>query len=414
MLYDEIIVGSGPCAYSYLLGKTDRSADLKIKIISTESICSKENLSHPKLYSGNKKIIDNRNKSDFGPTANLGGLSHAWGGVLVSPIGEYKNGHSLDKINGAVSKLLADISENFIIYCKRSVGWVEYNDVISKYDPPELFIICSRGEFGWENGKTNIFPLIEKIIKNYQIKLDIAEVINFTYNEKDEAWGVVRRDGEINYCKKLILAAGALGNLELLNKYLNKKISTYDHVPYKIYAIKLPFSEVKNFSRKSTPVDDVKVLEKKVYSFYSIDSLSSDFIFKIMGINNSILRKIPFPFGFFEFIQCWTVNTYMDLNSKRLPSRSIFQYKLDMFKAFLGVVKYGFIPLYIKATKVGEGFHYAGIKGDSNTEEEVFKECIHMLKKMNMTILGGISFESIRPEHPTFSFMVDSYLKSFE
>ena len=87
--FHTIIIGSGPSSFGYCLGLKSSSSKRVAVITSEKSFTQGNNLNHRKLTIGHESlVVNNRKNKNFPITSALGGLSNAWGGVLVS--GDYE------------------------------------------------------------------------------------------------------------------------------------------------------------------------------------------------------------------------------------------------------------------------------------------------------------------------------------
>jgi hypothetical protein len=400
MIYDEVLIGSGLCIYSYTLGLSKRGKkESKILCLSTDKILSNTQSGHPKLFEMNYKIIENYDSKLYGPTSSLGGLSVAWGGVLYKPIKNYRMGRDLELINNTSIEILKNLSQQFKIYKKVNSNWISFNDS-NCYDLVDFYLLTSGSPYGWENSGINIFPAIEALFNNLEIPLLVKKVIQISYDQKLEFWEISTADSVIIKTKKIILGAGGLGNLEIISNSFKVDISIKDHVPHQFFAFSFPFLKLKSFCDKSTPIRNVIYFDDDVASIYSLRDISNEFRIKI------IPKWIPFKFLIskilqnFIFIQYWSDQTCVNL-AKNIKMNINFFYILC---CGFNLVKHGFFPFYYKCTNPGEGFHYsAPFCLDNGNPYINFNK--------NLIILGGFFSTEIRPEHPTFSFMIDAYIK---
>ena len=88
LFYEEIVIGTGPSAMGYLTGiKTGISKSKRsILLITRNTVNDKKFRQHPKLCKNFHCIVDTKRTLGLnvpGSTSAHGGLSNAWGGVLV-------------------------------------------------------------------------------------------------------------------------------------------------------------------------------------------------------------------------------------------------------------------------------------------------------------------------------------------
>jgi hypothetical protein len=400
MIYDEVLIGTGLCIYSYVLGISKRKSNKSKKILclSTDKISSINQNGHPKLFDKNYKIVDNYYNARFGPTSSLGGLSLAWGGVLYKPSKNYLMGRDLELINSTAIEILKNLSLRFKIYTKKNLNWEIYNHKDSR-ELENFYLVTSGSPYGWECSGLNIFPAIDELFNKLDIRLSVNKVIKIKYDEKLEIWNIHTTDLIIN-SRKVILGAGGLGNLEIINNSFHSNLSIKDHVPLQFFAFSIPFFQLINFSNKSTPICNVIYFNEDVASVYSLGDLSLNFRKKIISKWIAFKNIIPKMLGSIIFVQYWTNNSYAVIAKNK---RNIKIYSNILSGAF-NLIKIGILPFYFKFTKSGEGFHYSA-PFDINNGELYNNTC------KNLIILGGFASSEIKPEHPTFSFMIDSYIK---
>jgi hypothetical protein len=403
-IYSHLIIGSGPSSLGFLLGKSKLKNSL---LLSSKSIKNYlDTAKHPKIISNNQSFIKITN-SNFGVTTNLGGLTSSWGGVLVIlnkdkilKFTKYKN--NFHPVLEAYKTILLCLKNFFTIYkhTYNKINIIKDSKQITA-NGNETYILGSNIKYGWEKGALNLYPLIKSECKRLQIPIFTGEAIKIDKVKK--MWRVKCSDSKIFFTKNLILAAGGIGNHELLKSYTSdfNKVILNDHIPLKIIGFKF-FSLKYSFLKKdfSTPISSISRDLNNFYVTYSLIKLSELFI-KKLGFKGFLFLKMP---GFIKekiiFIQYWNMSLLDSIFSKsqKYPFNAIL-------KALFFCVKNKVIPMHIEFTKKGEGYHYI-----SNTNPDLLKQLF--TKHNKLTILGGLTNNFSSNEHPTLTFMADAYIQS--
>jgi hypothetical protein len=410
-IFDKIIIGSGPSSLGYLLGINKVS---KNNLLITNDAKKIDNLNkskfHPKLYYKKKLLINPKSKV-FGETNSKGGLSLAWGGGLSIPnlkdIRKYtKYNKKPNFLYNAYYKILENFYKYFKIYNLKNFNFDTINlyQVKNKnfinFNSPNFYQISNNNKFAWSSFKFNLFPLIKTRCKKllFEIKTD-----NVTSVKKSDNIWIVNCNNNFYYTKKIILAGGAISNRKLLidldEKF--KKINLCDYPPNKIFAVRFfNLNKVNLIKNLSIAISGHFVRENLLYSVYSVDKLSYNFLKKNVFLGHIILALPKFIKKKLFFIQVWEKNNNISLFK---PCAKLI--KINYFRNLLNLIKFGFFPFFIKRTSNGEGFHYL-----TNTKQNIINK---ILKKYNnINVLGGFGNYFSFYEHPTLTFMADAYLQA--
>ena len=152
MYYERIIIGSGPSALGYLLGLNQGKR--KGLIVSTDKLPYSGNESlHPKLYGEGFKYIEKLVKQNYGPTCNWGGLSVAWGGLLVLPsqpvstIDSY--GHERLLVNENYIETLQYLSQELPLYSLIDGKFSLIHKPEDITVASEIYLLSGKEKYAW-------------------------------------------------------------------------------------------------------------------------------------------------------------------------------------------------------------------------------------------------------------------------
>ena len=395
-VYDYIVVGSGPVAAGFLCGVSPEKKCLIISNSLTQNINKKINKKiHPKIYTEKGSII-NPVYSNMGPTTALGGLSNAWGGVL--PLLTEDNlksrfgNHRAEGILKGYERLLKKYSSYYRLFLYRENNQFErvYETQIIPVRNGETYLLCGNETFAWESSGISIFPIIEDEIQNKKFDFSCETVAKF--GKLSNKINVITNKNSY-FTKKLILCSGLIGNKFILNGSLpidEQDLRMLDHSP--VISIGINIISV-DFEDKATPIVRVKRCASELISVYSMAKLSRNFI-KKMGLTGMVASYMPdFLKRRIVMVQYWNKDTVLSKRNDRLQIS---------FKILRRIFKAGVIPLLVKHTPFGEGYHYVNACSDT---EKILKK----LEKDGVYVLGGLSFSEMFVENPTITYAADAY-----
>lgn len=392
MVYDEVIVGSGPSAYGYILGSDAAKNRLVVTTCKHDQPTAGAVAKHAKISHEGKSLIEPfDNGSVFLTTSAEGGLSNAWGGVLFSGgVDEYRrvypNETSIneDVYSDVVDAILKDLGKFLNVRSLNLDGYCKAH------------ILDSDQEFGWENGSLNIVTHLRELINSKHMHYLIAtKLVHVDYDDKVYTLHLSNSNGiKIVKTKKIILGAGVTGNKMILS-YLNILTSDIvDHVPLQIAALtsakqKLNMS---NAPTLNTPVCGLHKKADTIFTVYDLDRISLKGMRKLFGLAGFIAKQLSFLGVKIALIQCWNDSTYSNNTSSSKAG--------NILKIIRTITKQRVLPVFWKTTRAGQGFHYHATAVDN----------AHV-RNGNIVLLGGLSAASLPIYHPSLFYMIDAYLK---
>jgi len=386
IFFDEIIIGSGPCAIGYLAG-IDKKRN--VAIISNDlKPQDQTKKSHPKLtFEGMSSAFYFQNDK-LPITTSLSGLTVSWGGVLIA--GNYNDFvsmyPSLDITVREFDAARLDLIRYLKSYLKVCINTKEDKCIIT---------IDSESKYGWENRGLSLMPLLNHLLKTKKLDFYLDDVSSIKYLPDEKLYEI--SGAKIKYLsKKVVLAAGVPGNLKFLDDLNIDFNPVNDHSPIQF----LVLANSDNFSSrfhapKNSPISAViDHKEESISVIYDPRKLSRIGLSKILNKNliMQAISKANFLSYRFYFVQTWEGSSISCAQSNSLNKRKIFMCLFDMFK------KFGVIPFIFKKTEFGSGFHYQA-------------EMVSYYDE-NLIPLGGVSVKKLPYYHPTFMFMLHSYLLS--
>jgi hypothetical protein len=399
LFYEEIVIGTGPSAMGYLTGiKTELSkSERSVLLITRDTVNDKGLRQHPKLCKNSHCIVDTKKTLGLnvpGATSAHGGLSNAWGGVLVElSVSAIKKSYKCNNTD-------AEQIKNFYLEIVREIKKdIEVDELSFNTETEKIFVIKGSKEYGWENEGLSIASTIDRLAGELGIKIQSGLIINSVFKiNKDFKWmlkGVINNEVVTLYCNHLVLAAGVISNISLFH---NKESFPHimDHLPYQIAG--LSFSSVIKNNTK-TPIVKINKADQYIDVEYRINKLSKAFLTNFYGA-----RKGLFVYHLSHILpismwQIWTESTNIVI-SKKNTKGGVCKFSWgNIIKSCLRVVKSKALPLYIIKTKEGEGFHYISpdfiSKGKGSSLD----------KDKSIVILGGAAMRDLPMHHPSLTFM---------
>lgn len=419
MFHDLVIVGSGPSSYGYLLGLPPDAKSVAV-VTSTALPHSRSDI-HPKLHDGRVTFIDRKRGRRYGPTANIGGLSASWGGILAIPdegeMERFERRIGTGRAAAAFRAILSNLALHFRIFEASNEGFEEIK-CASLVNPKasQKFVMTGRSRHAWERSGISLAALIKSLVVAKGAEWRVGTVEGLYFDKPSRIWTLQFRDGSILRTKKLVLAAGGLGNLNLLQQLLPyAALSTVDHVPLQVYCLRLPWSnDFANFSGSATPLCYLYSSKKYISAGYCLGWLSSDFRkkMKLAALLQKVLPKKVF--NYLYLVQVWHKSLTVELGpqSHTKPPRRMEAVRLlvSMLTEFLSR---SLVPVFVTRTSPGEGFHYMSVRPQSESDSQ--RDILWQLKNdyaHHLEILGGLTVEQIMVEHPSLYFMADAYAKA--
>ena len=247
--------------------------------------------------------------------------------------------------------------------------------------------------------------------KNYDVVLSNINQIQYTPNN---GWILYSGAREVARSAKLVLSGGGIGNLMLLQGlHSRNKLTTFDHVPLKVYCFQFRANErLADFTGDSSPVRLVLKGEQHIMSLYGISSLSTDFRAKIPSAHLATNVLPACVVSRLFFAQVWLEDlTYEISLSGTVGYRQNIRWSL-LRAAIKQLKELGLVPLFFNITKPGEGFHYIGLSDSKKRSTSAILKEIYAEYDGTLTILGGLSLAETVLENPTLIFMADAYAKA--
>lgn len=399
LFYDEIVIGTGPSAMGYLVGMKDELSDGKktTLLITRDVLTDKVVRHHPKLSSNNQCLVDSNNTSGFrlpGSTSAHGGLSNAWGGVLVELSEDViKKSYKCDykdakKIRTYYSKILSEIKKDR-----------EVDEFSTGMGGEKVHVIKGSEDYGWETQGLSITPTIERLANELGVGIQRGLNINsVTKTNKKFKWkleGIINDEVVICYCNELVLAAGLVSNISLY--HASKSIpDILDHLPYQIACFSFSKSITKSIQ---TPVVKISNDNQHIAVEYRINKLSRTFLVSLYGTMMGALfhhMSQIFPISMW---QIWTESTNIEVSNKNKKVEASGAGWLNLFKILFRVLKLKGIPFGVIKTQEGEGFHYISPNFLSGEIRSIVDS--HEL----LLILGGAAMRDLPVHHPSLTFM---------
>lgn len=413
--YDTIVVGSGLCAYAFLLGSSCSGLGKALLVTSDEVLPEfKSQKNHPKLYINSNNIAEVDNSRAFCSHA-FGGFSNSWGGVLVPvtvPKLEMAFGQKFAKeIQQNYKCVIEALSENFDI-----TKFAE-NNSIQKYDDKsackiqdsECLLLSSSSADGWSDNGLSIAEPLKRLCEKKLVDVLVGRVTYLSkLNEVKQQFALQTSDGEKLFCKNLVLAAGFAGNRTLANYLtdIDENPAFVDHTPRMFLCVSVRHARHNNLP--NAPIEFVARDKSEIMSFYGVSKIPEVFLDK-MGILGFFIKILPkFVKRHLMIVQCWNEDSVRSFDD---PSLSIIQAAKDLTNLFSALLsKHQTVPIFFQSTEFGLGFHYMR----KNIKES--DSCDVALRNMNdaelsseFHTLGGFSIKKPFFEHPTLAFMSHAY-----
>ena len=382
MIYDEIIVGSGPCSYAYLMGITNTERRRLLITSDVVTLSEKQFVRHPKLCNEHYSHVE-LEKTAFPITSSFGGLSNCWGGVLV-------NGGIIDylsmfpdamtdrtiEFNSMVDKLIDDLQISHVVH--KEIDGDRY-----------IYLLDSTQAYGWESSKLSVSEDIKRLAHKNNVEImNRVKVDGFIKENSIFKVSLRGHTKQEVLTKRLVLACGVPGNKNLLERSSVEVSYINDHTPFQVACLarEKKVNEL-SFATKGTPVKKVIGTGRKFISIYDPKEISDLSMKKLAGIAGMVAKRFKF-FGYRIYLcQIWNDDTYSFKNSNP------FYRFTSVFKTFVNVTSGVFYPIFFQTTKVGEGFHYQAFI-DKNIE--------------GLVLLGGIGSKALPVYHPTFMYMINA------
>lgn len=413
--YDTIVVGSGLCAYAFLLGSSCSGLG-KALLVTSDAVMPefKSQKNHPKLYINSNNIAEIDNSRAFCSHA-FGGFSNSWGGVLV-PVSvqklEMAFGQKFAKeIQLNYKCVIKALSENF------DITKFAKNNSIQKYDDKsackiqdsECLLLSSSSADGWSDNGLSIAEPLKRLCEKKLVEVLVGRV---TYLSKSDygkqRFALQTSDGEKLFCKNLVLAAGFVGNRTLAS-YLtdtDENPAFVDHTPRMLLCVSVHNARHKNLP--NAPIEFVARDKSKIMSFYGVSKIPEVLLDKI-GTRGFLIKILPkFIKRHLMIVQCWNEDSVRSFDDPSLSFIRAVKDLLDLFSTLL--FQHRTVPIFFQSTEFGLGFHYMRktIKESDSSDVE--------LRNMNdaelsseFHTLGGFSIKKPFFEHPTLAFMSHAY-----
>ena len=381
-IYNEIIVGSGPCAYAYLLAK--KKLVNSILVTTDESNVKNTDLGrlHKKLEINGKLIVSNKVNGCYVSSA-YGGLSNAWGGTLVKPEFDqlkknYPNISEEKKWEAAYKKIINNMSKY-----RKIILHNEKSDSLTA-----IYTIEPNNEYGWENRELSITPCIQAQINRLGIGLNVGVEVK-SIKWLNDVIKVKLSNGESLLSNKVVLAAGTTGNQLLINSEVDIK----DHAPYQILTL-----SKRNKKSSLSPITNYHISSDSISVFYDLNKLSADFIHKEAGkLSAKIIEFLSKMFKV-SMVLNWNDSTVSNSSNDKMVAKQILV-------KILHLIRHDHFPFFIRNTIHGEGFHY--IDGIINNDYE-------SLKQQGVVVLGGNRMKEHSFYNPSLTFMAHSFIEGSE
>ncbi len=351
-IYDYIIIGAGPSAYASLHALRHEKVKLGIITGYDKTKIGKNNhnyiLDRFKSKYSIREFFHINNYKLFSPGI-IGGLSNFWGGGFFCT--RFENLYNFKKIfksentyKSIIKKFDINLNVNFI-RAKKKLFIKNYKKINGYYlEDKKIFkkrinnIINSKRSFNIYN---SLAENIKKNKKYFDINLNNLHKIR---------------------CKKIILAAGVLGNISILKKsFAVKSFSFYDDVPWLVYLLNFN----KNFLEKYRLTNLINIAKSinLFTSFYNLKfvRLNELLYFFIKKKINILNFNFNFPFSnIFTFGQIWTKNTKVKIFVKNSNCTYNNLNKTDkQLTNFIESLRQKKIfKIYAKRQSPGYGFHY--------------------------------------------------------
>lgn len=409
-IYHKIIIGSGPSAIGGILGLKDQNYKTIVVTGNEKKEINKINFKkvHKKIsFENNISKLGNFffNKSEaLYSICDIGGFGNYWG--QGSEYVKYKNlyNKSYFKSNKDYQNIIKFLYNIF----KISVDDHKIELNIGKlYSSPILENSINKSNTGLNSFKETF----NFIVKKKKIRVLKDKVIQI--RKSKNFFKLNTKLGKEYYCKKVFLAAGALGNSKIL---LNSdddinNLSFFDDCPWLIYALNL------NKKLKSEASDKTSLifskLNKYFLSFYNMSKIKlSFFIFYFFNIKINFFNHFKCSsLNFFSFIQLWASETNVEfLINKSHGFKIIANKKNRSIKNFKKkLIKDKIFPLRIMKTKPGHGFHYHNLLVHKKNNKINIQKYLKFKFKKNIFCIDSSIIEKINPGPFTITQMAISY-----
>jgi hypothetical protein len=237
-VFDEIIVGGGPCTVAYLSGLSTDKQRLLIGSPATSRIDGKLKRRFPKKITLNAMQADLETYQGFWIFNGFGGMSHFWGGVLPAlKFSQYreliKGNLSNNDISRSLKSILETLSKFNPIYVFDGDGnysglYDESMYAIEGY----TYVMSSSEVYGWEGSGLSVCNSLHHHLARLKISIVNAKVDSFS--KDGDIFNIKTNIGSF-FSRNLILAGGAPSNIKILRQSVNAGSGCIrDHVPMQI------------------------------------------------------------------------------------------------------------------------------------------------------------------------------------
>ncbi|MCK7594465.1 hypothetical protein [Pseudomarimonas salicorniae] len=384
----ELIIGSGPSAYGYLVGKKCARRRCRSLLITTTSTDARVPGLHPKLTVRGQLIVEpgpvslHDGAQPVLITSAFGGLSNAWGGVLAS-----LDRKELEEMYGPEGGRIEQFYDPVI-------AELSIDHVLGEYtfpSEPKVHVIRGRDPSAWETGGLSVGPGVERLCRELDTELWIPAKLLSLSAQGDGWMAQVEKDGDqvSIAAQRVVLAAGSPGN----QRIFGGAAALSDHVPYQI----LQFAP---FARKSDQlVGEISRQRGAIDVDYWVRHLSGDFLRKMAGAPAPLLawmaKRLPLV-----LTQSWTGRTKARRTGVQWKSGSALTSIADLMRTVVRLTARGRMPLACKKTPAGAGFHY----GDPVASRAP--------PVPGLVVLGGSRVRNLPVAHPSLSFMAHAALEA--
>lgn len=379
-MVDIFIAGSGPVATGFLLGlPADQRMSIKLFTTVESSVDAQKSISHHAKLNVQEKLYQAGDIDGFPITSGIGGLSNAWGGVLVDGgFDDFKELYQSDLIDkcsysSACETVLGEFSRFLNVKLMASGG------------DRRFYALSANNKYCWESGGLSTKPLLESICSSRGITIENGELLQFT-EEDDGLINLITSNGTFK-TKVLVLATGVPGSVKILRASGYESRVVDDHIPYQALVLKFKRDRDK-LGKTTSPIDEIVTDAPITGVFYSPHRISKQGLYKISKVAAKIRVLLVQSFlGIeFNFVQVWGENTSIRVNSK-----------FGLLKTVVWLIKKRCFPIFFRKTRAGNGFHFLGE--------------IPSIPR-NVLCTSGMVARRLPNYHPSFMHIVHAFLSA--
>lgn len=356
-MLDIVIVGSGPSSISSLISLSNSKK--KICIVTGENKLSdkkKFSINHPKisfLTNTNKYFSDFffnlENKNKIYSSNRIGGLGNYWGQGFGKNNYQNLNQKKLFKNEQDYKKIICKLYNYFNI------------NIDNKFELNKNIFLKSKILKGYKNFKNLNLNTFSHLFKNLTKNRTVIHSKVLKIEDKTKYLKVFLNSGQVIYSKKVLLAAGVIGNLKIIFnsfKYVNT-CKFNDDCPFLYYSFIFNNKFVKNISNFISYTHSNK---NSFASIYSLSKIDLKFLIYYIAKIKIILKK-KFYLKFlknFIFFQVWNNQSLEEVICNR--DNTYFVKKKSKSKNKLNLKIKKMFVFYSTKTLPGQGFHYHNLR----------------------------------------------------